>query len=114
MHSHWYVNFFCRIDHSDWLTIMKAMATLQACQVIGMPECRINLAHLVAYLSEAPKSTRAYEAYKRAEEAAQKTTSLVVPMQVRNAPTRLMEEMGYGKDYRYNPDYRLVVVLFTV
>lgn len=90
---------------------LKAMAALQACQVIGMPECRINLAHLVAYLSEVPKSTRAYEAYKRAEEAAQKSTTLPVPMQVRNAPTRLMEEMGYGRDYRYNPDYRSVVLL---
>jgi len=89
------------------------MAALQACQVIGMPECRINLAHLVAYLSEAPKSTRAYEAYKRAEEAAQHSTILSVPMQVRNAPTKLMEEMGYGKEYRYNPDYRSVVLLVT-
>jgi len=89
------------------------MAALQACQVIGMPECRINLAHLVAYLSEAPKSTRAYEAYKRAEEAAQHSTILPVPMQVRNAPTKLMEEMGYGREYRYNPDYRSVVLLVT-
>lgn len=82
------------------------MAALQACQVIGMPECRINLAHLVAYLSEAPKSTRAYEAYKRAEEAAKRTATARVPMQVRNAPTAMMEEMGYGKNYHYNPDYR--------
>lgn len=82
------------------------MATLQACQVIGMPECRINLAHLVAYLSEAPKSTRAYEAYKRAEGEAKKTAKAPVPMQVRNAPTALMEEIGCGKNYHYNPDYR--------
>lgn len=71
-----------------------------------MPECRINLAHLVTYLSEAPKSTRAYEAYKRAEEAAKNTATAPVPMQVRNAPTSLMENMGYGKDYHYNPDYQ--------
>jgi putative ATPase len=90
------------------LTSVEAMATLQACQVIGMPECRINLAHLVAYLSESPKSTRAYEAYNRAEEVAKKTTMLPVPMQIRNAPTAMMEEMGYGENYRYNPDYMFV------
>lgn len=84
------------------------MATLQACQNIGMPECRINLAHLVAYLAEAPKSTRAYEAYKRAEEAAKRDPSLPVPPMVRNAPTRLMQELGYSQGYAYNPDYMYV------
>ncbi|EMD37455.1 hypothetical protein CERSUDRAFT_114100 [Gelatoporia subvermispora B] len=82
-----------------------AMATLQACQTIGMPECRINLAHLVAYLSEAPKSTRAYEAYSRAEEAAKRDMTLPVPLPVRNAPTGLMKELGYAHGYHYNPDY---------
>lgn len=81
------------------------MATLQACQVIGMPECRINLAHLVAYLAEAPKSTRAYEAYELAEAKAKSDPNAPVPMQVRNAPTSLMSELGYGKAYHYNPDY---------
>lgn len=56
-----------------------------------MPECRINLAHLVAYLSEAPKSTRAYEALKRAEAAAKVDLTAPVPMQMRNAPTGLSE-----------------------
>lgn len=74
--------------------------------MIGMPECRINLAHLVSYLSEAPKSTRAYEGYKRAEEAAALDTTLPVPLMVRNAPTRLMSDLGYSKGYRYNPDYQ--------
>lgn len=87
------------------------MATLQACQVIGMPECRINLAHLVSYLSEAPKSTRAYNAYKRAEEAAKADMTLPVPMVVRNAPTKMMKAMGYGDEYRYNPDYMYVLKL---
>jgi putative ATPase len=71
-----------------------------------MPECRINLAHLVAYLSEAPKSTRSYEAYKRAEVAAKEHPSLPVPMQVRNAPTGLMQQLGYGDGYHYQPGYR--------
>jgi putative ATPase len=82
------------------------MATMAACEKIGMPECRINLAHLVAYLSEAPKSTRAYTAYKRAEAAAKRDMTLPVPLRVRNAPTALMREMGCGEGYRYNPDYR--------
>lgn len=71
-----------------------------------MPECRINLAHLVAYLSEAPKSTRSYQAYKRAEAVAKERPTLPVPMQVRNAPTGLMQQLGYGDGYHYQPDYR--------
>lgn len=81
------------------------MATLQACQVIGMPECRINLAHLVSYLAEAPKSTRAYEGYNRAEEAAKRDPTIPVPLPIRNAPTKLMKELGYSDGYCYNPDY---------
>jgi putative ATPase len=76
-----------------------------------MPECRINLAHLVAYLSEAPKSTRAYEAYKRAEAVAKEHPSLPVPMQVRGAPTGLMQQLGYGDGYHYQPDYRCVQLM---
>ena len=81
------------------------MSTYQACQVIGMPECRIHLAHLVSYLSEAPKSTRSYKAYCRAEEAAVRDMTLPVPLQLRNAPTKLMEDLGYAEGYHYNPDY---------
>lgn len=81
---------------------------MQACQLIGMPECRINLAHLVAYLSEAPKSTRAYEAYSRAEAAAKLDQTIPVPMGMRNAPTKLMKQLGYSKGYSYNPDYACV------
>ncbi|KAG6813317.1 hypothetical protein H0H92_012130 [Tricholoma furcatifolium] len=93
------------IGLADNHALPLAMATLQACQTIGMPECRINLAHLVAYLSEAPKSTRAYEAYNRAEEAAKLDMTIPVPMSMRNAPTQLMKELGYGKTYMYNPAY---------
>lgn len=70
-----------------------------------MPECRINLAHLVSYLSEAPKSTRAYEGYNRAEEAAKSNSTIPVPLMVRNAPTNLMKALGYSEGYAYNPDY---------
>ncbi|KAG1732196.1 DNA polymerase III, clamp loader complex, gamma/delta/delta subunit [Suillus paluster] len=94
------------IGLADTHALPLAMAALQACQVIGMPECRINLAHCVAYLSEAPKSTRAYEAYKRAEEAAKLDLTMPVPVAVRNAPTALMKELGYSEGYKYNPDFR--------
>ncbi|KAI0949509.1 hypothetical protein AcW1_009100 [Taiwanofungus camphoratus] len=85
--------------------VPQAMATLQACQVIGMPECRINLAHLVSYLAEAPKSTRSYEGYNRAEEAAKLDLTIPVPLPLRNAPTGLMKELGYARGYCYNPEY---------
>jgi replication-associated recombination protein RarA len=71
-----------------------------------MPECRINLAHCVGYLSEAPKCTRAYEAYNRAEVAAKSDPAMPVPMAVRNAPTALMKELGYAEGYNYNPNFR--------
>ncbi|KAG5342906.1 hypothetical protein C0989_005854 [Termitomyces sp. Mn162] len=93
------------IGLADNNALPLAMATLQACQTIGMPECRINLAHLVAYLAEAPKSTRAYEAYNRAEAAAKLDLTIPVPMSMRNAPTELMKDLGYGKTYLYNPSY---------
>ncbi|EIW62725.1 P-loop containing nucleoside triphosphate hydrolase protein [Trametes versicolor FP-101664 SS1] len=93
------------IGLADSHALPLAMSTYQACQVIGMPECRINLAHLVSYLSEAPKSTRAYEGYKRAEEAAKLDMTIPVPLMVRNAPTGLMQNLGYGHGYRYNPEF---------
>ncbi|THH28650.1 hypothetical protein EUX98_g5532 [Antrodiella citrinella] len=93
------------IGLADNHALPLATATIQACQMIGMPECRINLAHLVSYLCEAPKSTRAYEAYKRAEAAAALDPSLPVPLMIRNAPTSLMSNLGYSKGYHYNPDF---------
>lgn len=94
------------IGLADAHALPLAMAALQACQVIGMPECRINLAHCVGYLSEAPKCTRAYEAYNRAEVAAKSDPAMPVPMAVRNAPTALVKELGYAEGYNYNPNFR--------
>ncbi|WRT65067.1 uncharacterized protein IL334_002009 [Kwoniella shivajii] len=93
------------IGLADPKALPLAMATYQACQVIGLPECRINLAHCVAYLAEAPKSTRSYTAYKRAEALCQQPPLPGVPLQIRNAPTGLMKKLGYGKRYSYDPDY---------
>lgn len=93
------------IGLADAQALPLAMAALTACQTIGMPECRIHLAHLVSYLALAPKSTRAYAAYGRAEAAAKATPSAPVPHMVRNAPTKLMGDLGYAEGYAYNPDY---------
>ena len=79
-----------------------------------MPECRINLAHCVAYLAESPKSTRSYEAYNRAEEAAKAETTAVIPMHLRNAPTKLMKDLGYGSEYVYNPSYAYVLTHYVL
>lgn len=91
---------------ADHHALPLAVATYTAAQTIGMPECRINLAHCVTYLAEAPKSTRSYEAYARAEQAAKADETVPVPIHLRNAPTKLMKEMNYGADYLYNPEYR--------
>ncbi|KIM30721.1 hypothetical protein M408DRAFT_66262 [Serendipita vermifera MAFF 305830] len=91
---------------ADHRALTLAVSAYNAVQMIGMPEARITLAHLVAYLAEAPKSTRSYEAYKRAEEAAKMDETAPVPMHLRNAPTKMMKEMKYGEGYLYNPSYR--------
>ncbi|TIC20495.1 hypothetical protein E3Q12_03815 [Wallemia mellicola] len=93
------------IGMADSYALTLATATYQACQVIGMPECRINLAHCCVYLAEAPKSTRSYEAYNKAVAAVKMFPQYPVPLHLRNAPTRLMKDLNYGKDYLYNPAY---------
>ncbi|GJE95442.1 P-loop containing nucleoside triphosphate hydrolase protein [Phanerochaete sordida] len=93
------------IGLADNHALPLAMAALTACQTIGMPECRIHLAHLVTYLALAPKSTRSYAAYNRAEATAKATPTAPVPNMMRNAPTKLMGDLGYSKGYAYNPDY---------
>ncbi|CED84739.1 ATPase related to the helicase subunit of the Holliday junction resolvase [Phaffia rhodozyma] len=74
-------------------------------EIVLFEMIRINLAHCVAYLAEAPKSTRSYEAYNRAEAACAPGELYDVPLQMRNAPTGLMKDLGYGAGYKYNPHY---------
>ena len=85
-----------------------AVATHTAVSVVGLPEARINLAHCTCALALAPKSTRAYRGLNNAYAALAEPgiASLPIPIHLRNAPTRLMKEMGYGKEYKYNPRYR--------
>jgi putative ATPase len=68
-----------------------------------LPECKVHLAQLVIYLAKSPKSAAAYFAYGRAEKDATELGNLPVPLHLRNAPTKLMKELNYGKGYKYTP-----------
>ena len=81
-----------------------AVAAYQACHFIGMPECSVNLTHAVIYMSMAPKSNALDVAYMEAREDALKQLAEPVPLVIRNAPTKLMKELDYGKGYQYAPD----------
>ena len=82
-----------------------AVAAYQAAHFIGMPECTVHLAEAVIYMSLAPKSNAVDVAYMRAKSDALNTLAEPVPMNIRNAPTRLMKELGYGKGYKFAHDY---------
>lgn len=82
---------------ADPNALLIANAVFRAVETIGLPEAQINLAHGTAYLAQAPKSRASYEAYFRALEDVHKHQNLPVPMHLRNAPTQLMKDMGYGQ-----------------
>ncbi|MCJ7547277.1 MAG: replication-associated recombination protein A [Deltaproteobacteria bacterium] len=86
---------------ADPQSLLIAVAAMQAFHFIGQPEGELALAQAVVHLATAPKSNALYTAYSEARKAVKETGSLPVPMHLRNAPTRLMEEMGYSKGYRY-------------
>ncbi|GES81907.1 ATPase WRNIP1 [Rhizophagus clarus] len=90
---------------ADNSALPLAIATYQACQFIGMPECEINLAHCVTYLAETKKSVRSYKAYGLVKETIKEEYNYPVPLHMRNAPTKLMKDLGYSAGYKYNPDY---------
>lgn len=81
-----------------------AVAAYQACHFIGMPECSVHLTEAVVYMAMAPKSNALYTAYLDAKEDALKQISEPVPLNLRNAPTKLMKELEYGKGYKYAHD----------
>jgi putative ATPase len=80
--------------------LVVANAVFEACQKIGYPECAINLAHGVAYLAESKKSRVSYDAYFEALDDVKKLGNLPIPLKVRNAPTKLMKDIGYHKGYK--------------
>ena len=85
--------------------LLLANACFQTVSSIGMPEGRIPLAEATIYLASSPKSNSAYMAINQALEVASKTQAEAVPLQLRNAPTSLMKELGYSDGYKYSHDY---------
>ncbi len=83
----------------------QAVATYQACHFIGLPECNVILAQAVVYMTKCKKSNDLYVAYEKAAEDVKTYGNLPVPLHIRNAPTRLMKDLNYGKGYKYSPDY---------
>ena len=92
------------IGMADSRALPLAVAAYQACHFLGMPECNVHLAHAVVYMSAAPKSNALDSAYARVKNDALTTLSEPVPLQIRNAPTKLMKELGYGDGYIYAHD----------
>jgi putative ATPase len=91
------------IGEADPLSILIANAAKDTYDFLGSPEGELALAQAVVHLATAPKSVGVYEAFKAAKRAAHETGSLMPPAHIRNAPTRLMKELGYGKGYQYDP-----------
>ena len=85
--------------------LTQAVAAYQACHFLGMPECTVHLTQAVVYMAHAPKSNALYVAYESAKKDARTQLAEPVPMQLRNAPTKLMAELGYGEGYKYAHDY---------
>jgi putative ATPase len=92
------------IGLADPVALMVANAAKDAVHFMGLPEGALALAEAVVYMALAPKSNSIYTAYGKACESAQETGSLPVPIHLRNAPTRLMKELGFGRDYVYPHD----------
>ena len=92
------------IGLADTNALNVAINTFSACQFLGMPECDVHLTECVIYLACAPKSNAVYTARQKAKKVIKKTGNLPVPMQIRNAPTKLMDQLGYGKGYQYAHD----------
>ena len=94
------------IGLADINALNLAINTYQACHFLGMPECNVHLTEAVIYMSLAPKSNSAYVAYTLASNDAKKTLAEPVPLIIRNAPTKLMKNLDYGKGYQYAHDFK--------
>lgn len=89
------------IGLADTNALNVAVNVFQSCQFLGMPECDVHLTELVIYLSLAPKSNAVYKARLNVKKDIKESINEPVPLQIRNAPTDLMKDLGYGKDYEY-------------
>jgi putative ATPase len=94
------------IGNADPHALMLTMAAQQAFHFIGLPEGELAIAQAAVYLATAPKSNSLYAGYGQTRDLINKTGYLPVPLHIRNAPTRLMKELDYGKDYKYAHDYQ--------
>ena len=92
------------IGLADPRALDQAVAAYQTCHFLGMPECTVHLTQAVVYMSLAPKSNALYKAYEHAKTDALQQLAEPVPLVIRNAPTRLMKELDYGKGYQYAHD----------
>ena len=93
------------IGNADAQALSLALAVFEACEKIGMPECRINLAQGVTYLATASKSNASYMGIEQALAEVRESGNLPIPMHIRNTPTKLMKELGYHKGYKYAHDF---------
>ena len=93
------------IGNANPTALILANNTFQAVNVIGNPESRIILSQCAIYLANSPKSNASYLAIKNAQELVRKTGDLSVPLHLRNAPTKLMKDLDYGKEYLYAHDF---------
>lgn len=92
------------VGMADSQALNVAVVAYQACHFLGMPECDVHLSHAVVYLSMAPKSNALYTAVENCKRDVKNGQAEPVPLQLRNAPTRLMKDLEYGKDYEYAHD----------
>ncbi|MCL6264941.1 replication-associated recombination protein A [Flagellimonas myxillae] len=93
------------IGNANPTALVLANSTFQAVNTIGYPEARIILSQCTTYLASSPKSNASYAAIKHAQQAVRETGDLSVPLPIRNAPTRLMKDLGYGQGYNYAHDH---------
>ncbi|RCR69380.1 replication-associated recombination protein A [Larkinella punicea] len=93
------------IGNANPTAIIMATNAMQAVKIIGFPECRIVLSQVAVYLATSPKSNASYVAINEAMALAERTSDQPVPLHLRNAPTKLMKQIGYGKNYQYAHDY---------
>lgn len=93
------------VGNADPQALVVALAAKQAYESLGSPEGELALAQAIIYLATAPKSNSAYKAYEEARQEVQESGALPVPLVIRNAPTALMQALGYGKGYLYDHDF---------
>jgi len=98
------------IGNADPGALRMALNSMEAYRFLGSPEGELALAQAVLYLATAPKSNAVYAAYNQVQETIKQTGSLETPLHIRNAPTKLMKSIGYGKDYKYAHDYQDAIV----